>query len=200
MGGVVSAASAKRCDQSLIEAAPGDQCPTVPTANICYLGETYETLLAVVLPPPPILIGAVSAVYCVSIKSSYHSRAQFRELLSASPHANLNLNRYVRLLVLAATDLLLTVPLASFVPYSNVAVIGLSHAHAASVETLQWATVACALLFFAYFGFADEAIKITWSLPVCGEEGGVHDSGLGITAQLHILPASYMTLTYQLYL
>ncbi|KAJ7930464.1 hypothetical protein B0H13DRAFT_2309424 [Mycena leptocephala] len=30
---------------------------------------------------------------------------------------------------------------------------------AASVETLRWATVACALLFFAYFGFADEAIK-----------------------------------------
>ncbi|KAJ7853001.1 hypothetical protein B0H13DRAFT_2359232 [Mycena leptocephala] len=30
---------------------------------------------------------------------------------------------------------------------------------AASVETLRWAMVACALLFFAFFAFADEAIK-----------------------------------------
>ncbi|KAJ7869827.1 pheromone A receptor-domain-containing protein [Mycena leptocephala] len=79
-------------------------------------------------------------------------------------------------MVLASTDLLLTIPLTSFILYSNVAVIGLSpwvswadmHSNFSrvveapgiySVETLQWATVACALLFFAYFGFADEAIK-----------------------------------------
>jgi pheromone a factor receptor len=36
------------------------------------------------------------------------------------------------------------------------------HAHPSStaiMETLRWATVVCALLVFAYFGFADEAIK-----------------------------------------
>jgi hypothetical protein len=106
---------------------------------------------------------------------------QFKELLSA----NLNLNRYVRLMALASTDLLLTVLLASFVLYSNVAVTGLSpwiswaethsnfsrvvqvpgiYWHAdlysgVSVETLRWATMVCTLLFFAYFEFADEAIK-----------------------------------------
>ncbi|KAJ7874108.1 pheromone A receptor-domain-containing protein [Mycena leptocephala] len=129
--------------------------------------ETYETRVAVILfHLPPILIGAISAVYCVlSIKSFYHSRSQFRLLLSASAHANLELDRYLRLMALAATDLLLTVPLASFVLYSNrvVQVPGIYwHTDlysAASVETLRWATVACALLFFGYFGFADEAIK-----------------------------------------
>ncbi|KAJ7818248.1 hypothetical protein B0H13DRAFT_2379061 [Mycena leptocephala] len=88
-------------------------------------------------------------------------------------------------MALASTDLILTIPLASFVLYSNVSITGLSpciswadtHSNfsrmmqvpgiywradpwgAASVETLRWVTVACALLFFAYFGFADETIK-----------------------------------------
>jgi pheromone a factor receptor len=73
----------------------------------------------------PILIGTVSAVYCIlSIKLFYRSRAQFKVLLSANK--NLDLNRYVRLMVLASTILLLTVPLATFVLYSNVAITGLS--------------------------------------------------------------------------
>ncbi|KAJ7822241.1 pheromone B alpha 1 receptor [Mycena leptocephala] len=153
--------------------------------DIGCLGETYETPVAVVLfHLPPILIGAVSAVYCIlSIRSFYHSRSQFKELLSANK--NLNLNRYVRLMALASTDLLLTMPMGIWVLWVNVRVVGLSpwiswddtHSNfsrvvqvpgiywradpysAASVETLRWATVACALLFFAFFGFADEAIK-----------------------------------------
>ncbi|KAJ7930483.1 pheromone A receptor-domain-containing protein [Mycena leptocephala] len=113
--------------------------------------------------------------------SSRTSAASFKELLSA----NLNLNRYVRLMALASIDLLLTVLLASFFLYSNGAVTGLSlwiswadtHSNfsrvvqvpgiywradlysGVSVETLRWATMACMLLFFAYFEFADEAIK-----------------------------------------
>ncbi|KAJ7857983.1 hypothetical protein B0H13DRAFT_2573984 [Mycena leptocephala] len=70
-------------------------------------------------PSPP------SKVVLLSIKSFHNSRSQFR-LLSASASANLNLNCYVRLMALASTDLFLTVPLASFVLYSNVAVIGLN--------------------------------------------------------------------------
>ncbi|KAJ7477959.1 pheromone B alpha 1 receptor, partial [Mycena galericulata] len=149
------------------------------------LGETYETPVAIVLfHLPPILVGAVSAVYCVlSIKSFYHSRAQFKEFLSSNN--NLNLNRYVRLMCLASTDLLLTIPLGIWVLWVNVRVVGISpwiswddtHSNfsrvepipgifwrsdpytAASLETTRWATVACAVLFFGYFGFADEAIK-----------------------------------------
>ncbi|KAJ7909596.1 pheromone receptor [Mycena leptocephala] len=153
--------------------------------DIGCLGETYETPVAVVLfHLPPILIGCVSAVYCLlSIKSFYHRRAQFKELLASNN--NLNLNRYVRLMCLASTDLLFTIPLAIWVLWVNVKVVGLSpwiswedtHSNfsrvvqvpgiywrsdpytVASLETLRWATVACSFLFFGYFGFADEAMK-----------------------------------------
>ncbi|KAJ7930473.1 pheromone A receptor-domain-containing protein [Mycena leptocephala] len=114
---------------------------------------------------PPILTGAVSSVYCIlSIKSFHHSRAQFKELLSANK--NLNLNRYVRLMALASTDLFLTTPWASGSCGNFSRVVQVPGIYwradpysAASVETLRWATLACALLFFAFFGFADEAIK-----------------------------------------
>ncbi|KAJ7742949.1 pheromone B alpha 1 receptor [Mycena maculata] len=153
--------------------------------DIGCLGETYETPVAIVLfHMPVIIVGCVSAVYCVlSIKSFYHSRAQFKELLSSNN--NLNLNRYVRLMCLAGTDLLCTIPLGIWVLWVNVKVVGISpwiswdNTHSnfsrveaipgilwrsnvytvASLESTRWLTVACALLFFAYFGFADEAMK-----------------------------------------
>jgi hypothetical protein len=61
----------------------------------------------------------------LSIKSFYNSRSQFRLLLSGSAHANLNLNRYIRLMAFASTDPPHRPP-AIFVLYSNVAVTGLS--------------------------------------------------------------------------
>ncbi|KAJ6501198.1 pheromone B alpha 1 receptor, partial [Mycena vitilis] len=153
--------------------------------DIGCLGETFETPVAVVLfHLPPILVGCVSAVYCtLSIRSFYRSRVQLKELLSSNN--NLNLNRYIRLMCLASTDLLFTIPLSIWVLWVNVSVVGLSpwvswadtHSNfsrvvqvpgvfwradvytAASLETTRWATVACALLFFGYFGFADEALK-----------------------------------------
>ncbi|KAJ7035381.1 STE3-domain-containing protein [Mycena alexandri] len=149
------------------------------------LGETYETPVAVVLfHLPPILVGCVSAVYCIlSIRSFYNRRAEVKELLSGNN--NLNLNRYVRLMCLASTDLFLGVPASTFVLWVNVKVVGLSpwiswdntHSHfsrvasfpgilwrsdpfsAASLETTRWLAVGCAFIFFAYFGFADEAFK-----------------------------------------
>ncbi|KAJ7482124.1 pheromone B alpha 1 receptor [Mycena galericulata] len=151
------------------------------------LGETFETPVSIILfHVPPILLGLVSAIYCGKnhcIKASYHRRAEFKELLSL--HNNLNLNRYVRLMLLASTDLFITTPLACWVLWVNVGVNGLSpwiswkdtHSNfsrveripgilwradpliVASLETLRWATIACALIFFAYFGFADKAIE-----------------------------------------
>ncbi|KAJ7823901.1 hypothetical protein B0H13DRAFT_2444779 [Mycena leptocephala] len=150
--------------------------------DISCLGETYETplpsssstspphrrglcrLLWCVFPPPssPTLLVQRTLIHLLllvlSIKFFYNSRSLFR-LLSASVHANLNLNRYLRLMGLAATKLLLTTPLGIWVLWVNVRVFGLSPwVSVVSVETLRWATVACALLF-AYFSFADEAIK-----------------------------------------
>ncbi|KAJ7870699.1 pheromone A receptor-domain-containing protein [Mycena leptocephala] len=89
------------------------------------LSETYETPSPSSSSTSLPIIGAVSAVYCVRIKSFYHSRAQFCELLSASARANLNLNRYVCLMALASTALLLITP-RIWVLWVNVRVIGLS--------------------------------------------------------------------------
>ncbi|KAJ7643171.1 pheromone B alpha 1 receptor [Mycena polygramma] len=179
--------------------------------DIGCLGETFETPVALVLfHLPPILVGLVSAFYCVlSIRSFYRSRAQFKELLSSNN--NLNLNRYVRLMALASTDLLFTIPLSIWVMWVNVAVVGLSpwvswadtHSNfsrvvqipgvfwrsdvytVASLETTRWATVACALLFFGYFGFADEAIKNYrhYFFTVAKRVGYTHASfGSGVTS------------------
>ncbi|KAJ7823915.1 hypothetical protein B0H13DRAFT_2375795 [Mycena leptocephala] len=84
------------------------------------------------LPPLPILIGTsppsnvvrplslfplytplthLSFFVVLSIKSFYNSRSRFRLLPSASVRAKLNLDRYLRLMALASTDLLLTSPL-----------------------------------------------------------------------------------------
>ncbi|KAJ6458070.1 putative pheromone receptor [Mycena vitilis] len=179
--------------------------------DIGCLGETFETPVAVVLfHLPPILVGCVSAVYCIlSIRSFYRSRVQLKELLSSNN--NLNLNRYVRLMCLASTDLLFTIPLSIWVLWVNVSVVGLSpwiswadtHSNfsrvlqvpgvfwradvytVASLETTRWATTACALLFFGYFGFADEAIKNyrTYFFTVAKRVGYTHASfGSGVTS------------------
>ncbi|KAJ7840631.1 pheromone A receptor-domain-containing protein [Mycena leptocephala] len=149
--------------------------------DIGCLGETYETpspSLSSTSTPSSSAPSPPSNVVLLSIKSFYNSRSQFRLLLSASAHANLNLNRYIRLMALVSTDLLLTVPSppsshtltspssasATHSNFSRVVQVPGIYWRAdpystASVETLRWATVACALLFFAYFGFADEAIN-----------------------------------------
>src|ERR1700761_7434691 len=77
--------------------------------------ETYETWVAVLLYHlPPTIIGSISAVYCIcSIRSFYRSRTQFKALLSSNN--NLSVNRYIRLMCLAATDLLCTVPISIWI-------------------------------------------------------------------------------------
>ncbi|KAF8136054.1 pheromone A receptor-domain-containing protein [Mycena galopus ATCC 62051] len=112
-------------------------------------------------------------------------RASFKTLLSASHNANLSLNRYLRLMLLASTDLIFTIPLGVFVLYVAAVINGITpwvswdNTHSnfsrvvqvpgvfwranvwdvASVEGLRWMTVGAGLLFFAFFGFADEAVK-----------------------------------------
>ncbi|KAJ6479760.1 hypothetical protein C8R45DRAFT_1155950 [Mycena sanguinolenta] len=69
----------------------------------------------------------------------------WRDMLSSNN--NLNLNRYLRLMLLAGTNICLAIPLGIWVLWVNVKV------------TTRWLTVAASLLFFAFFGFADEAMK-----------------------------------------
>ncbi|KAJ7904113.1 pheromone A receptor-domain-containing protein [Mycena leptocephala] len=93
--------------------------------DIGCLGETYETAPAVVLfHLPPILIDAVSDVYCASNLST--TPAPNFASSSPPPRTPTSINRYIRLMALAFTGLLLTVPLASFVLYSNVSVTWVS--------------------------------------------------------------------------
>ncbi|PFH48838.1 hypothetical protein AMATHDRAFT_49183 [Amanita thiersii Skay4041] len=145
---------------------------------------TYNTWVAVLLVYlPPILIGLVSAVYCcLSIRLFYQSRAQFKEILSNS--SNLNTNRYLRLMMLAGTEIVCTVPIGIYALYLNIkahlnpwkswadthsgfsridqipALIWRSNPILeSSLELTRWLIIVCAFIFFAYFGFADEARK-----------------------------------------
>ena len=146
---------------------------------------TYVTWVAYVLVfIPPILIGLVSAAYAIaSIMAFNTSRTQFNELLSG--HSNLNSGRYVRLMCLAGIEVLCTVPMGSYMLYRNSQSdpinpwISWEKVHrrfsrvdnvpafawrsdpyvAGSLELTRWLCVICAVIFFAFFGFADEARK-----------------------------------------
>ncbi|KAE9393918.1 pheromone receptor [Gymnopus androsaceus JB14] len=150
----------------------------------CYFF-TLNTWVAYVLVVTwPLVIGCVSAVYCVlSIRAFMKRRSQFKELLSAN--SNLNSNRYFRLMCLAGTEIACTVPLSCWslylnihaehiIPYDGWTVVHsdfsevdqypsiiwhLNPTLATALETTRWFVVMCAIIFFAYFGFADEARK-----------------------------------------
>lgn len=145
---------------------------------------TYRTWVGLVIGSlPPIFIGLVSAVYAVlSIIAFNKSRSQFNEMLSS--HNNLTSNRYVRLMCLAGVELLFTLPLAIYgtvmnykdghMPnftwasthegFSRVDQIPAIYwrnikMSAEGLELSRWSVVVCAIIFFGFFGFADEARK-----------------------------------------
>lgn len=131
----------------------------------------------------PLAIGLVSAFYCgMTIRAFHRRRALFKELLSANN--NLSADRYFRLMGLASIDLCCTIPISSYVIAQNItggiepwiswqnvhsnfsrvilvpALIWRNNTHMRnSVELTRWLTVACCFVFFAFFGFADEARK-----------------------------------------
>lgn len=131
----------------------------------------------------PIVIGMVSAVYCVlSIKAFYKRRTQFKELLSSNN--NLSSNRYFRLMCLAGIEVIGTVPMGIYALVVNVEAgvspwKGWADTHydfskvgqfpaiqwrmnptlVKSLELSRWSVVGCAIIFFGFFGFADEARK-----------------------------------------
>jgi pheromone a factor receptor len=144
----------------------------------------YNTPLAFVFVYTwPLIIGIVSAIYSgLTIRAFAKRRVQFKQLLSAN--SNLNSNRYFRLMCLAGIELLCTIPLSSWVLYNNAAngVVPWkgwedTHSHFARVDQIpaiiwrnnyathvsfeltRWSMVVCAFIFFAFFGFADEARK-----------------------------------------
>jgi pheromone a factor receptor len=104
---------------------------------------------------------------------------RFRQLMSST---RLNRNRYIRLMAISATEILGTIPLGT-VYIVKTAKLGVdpwrgwahTHEHYSAVyqipasiwknnpdsvfglEMYRWSLVLCAFLFFALFGFADEA-------------------------------------------
>ena len=61
----------------------------------------------------PIVIGGVSAMYCVmTLKAFFERRKRFSELMASNEH--LTCNRYFRLMGLAALDVLFTIPLTTY--------------------------------------------------------------------------------------
>jgi len=156
---------------------------------------TYNTALAYPFSISwPIIIGLVSAVYCVlTLRAFYLRRAQFMECLASS--SGLTANRYFRLMALASVELLCTIPFSAYGIYLNATAaplypwISWANVHygysqvnlypalvwrsdrnsVVAFGLSTWAAPFCALLFFGFFGFAEEArknyVKLWSALP-----------------------------------
>lgn len=144
---------------------------------------TYNTYVALIfVSVPPILIGLVSGVYGVlSIRSFLKLRSQFKEVLTAN--SNLSTSRYFRLMLLSGIEVICTVPLGIYALCLNASHLkpwlGWEDTHLefskvlqypgaiwrgispvdSSLELTRWFPVVCAIVFFALFGFAEEARK-----------------------------------------
>jgi pheromone a factor receptor len=143
---------------------------------------TYNTWVSYVLiTAPPMVIGLFSAYYATrSILSFNKSRTQFNEFLSN--HTNLTSSRYFRLMCLAALEIIGTIPFSILSMIFNIrngvrpwkswedthsyfnrvdqypALLWRQNSNSVFVmELARWIIVACALLFFLFFGFAEEA-------------------------------------------
>lgn len=120
-------------------------------------------------------------VQVLSLRAFAQRRAQFSEFVSSS--SGLSANRYFRLMALATAELLCTTPIAAYGLYLNLSAGPLSpwiswenvhydysqvhqypsviwrasRANVIAFHLSLWAPVFCAFVFFAFFGFADEA-------------------------------------------
>ncbi|KAF5366670.1 hypothetical protein D9757_012753 [Collybiopsis confluens] len=146
---------------------------------------TYNTLPAYFLYYMwPILIGMISFVYSsLILRTFYIRRIQFNQLLSNN--GAINPSRYLRLMLLALMDIMCTIPLGTYIVYINVHGYSLrpwiswedthfdygqvdlipsviwrsSHASTVALQINRWTPIVCAFIFFALFGFAEEARK-----------------------------------------
>ncbi|KZT69401.1 putative fungal pheromone GPCR, STE3-type [Daedalea quercina L-15889] len=129
----------------------------------------------------PVVIGTISAVYCVlSLRALFARQAQFREFIAATN--GLTSGRYFRLMALSTTDMLFTIPFgiyqicvnlqggaAPWLGWANThydfsrvdqypAILWKSDpAFAIPLQLSRWMLPACAFIFFGFFGFAEEA-------------------------------------------
>ncbi|KAJ7759959.1 fungal pheromone STE3G-protein-coupled receptor [Mycena metata] len=137
----------------------------------------------------PPLLGCVSAVYAILALRAFNARriafSQFLAPSTSSAVPGLTASRYLRLMALAVTAIILTTPLGIFAIWLNLTAtpvgpwVSLSDTHfmfsrveqipailwrgdrllVIALEFTRWAAPATALVFFAFFGFAVEARK-----------------------------------------
>ncbi|KAH9936514.1 putative fungal pheromone GPCR, STE3-type [Fomitopsis serialis] len=131
----------------------------------------------------PVFFGTMSALYCtLTIRALLKRREQLSQIMAAN--SGLHFNRYFRLMGLAAVNMIFTLPLGIYTMVVNASTPiyvwrGLADLHydfsavgqypaivwrssplaARSLEFSEWSFIGCALLFFAFFGFGDEARK-----------------------------------------
>jgi Pheromone A receptor len=120
-------------------------------------------------------------VLVTAICAFYKRQRQFRQTMSHSQ--GLSRGRYFRLMALSATEILGTIPLGTYFivtsakgvqrweswaeihsNYSDVRQVPSNvwknnPFSAGGLEIFRWSLVACALIFFGFFGFADEACQ-----------------------------------------
>ncbi|TDL17303.1 fungal pheromone STE3G-protein-coupled receptor [Rickenella mellea] len=129
----------------------------------------------------PLVIALISSVYCVR---TFHSlairRSKFNEFLNAEDSSG-STTHYVRLMLLSCTEIVFTIPLASWVLYTAISNMGTyiswADTHYAFhvvwtypsiiwrndkalrtiIEFDQWITIVCAIVFIAFFTFAEDS-------------------------------------------
>ncbi|KAF9529291.1 pheromone A receptor-domain-containing protein [Crepidotus variabilis] len=144
---------------------------------------TYNTWPAYILVhTPPLLVSLISGGFAImSIMAFRKRQTEFKEILSSN--SNLTSSRYLRLMALAGLEVLFGVPTNLAVIILNAKEgnvrpwISWEDTHWGfsrvdqfpsllwkanpvtrhSMEMTRWLPVACALVFFIFFGFADEA-------------------------------------------
>ena len=119
----------------------------------------------------------------LTLRSFARRRVEFGRFLSSNK--SLTLSRYFRLMALAMSDIIFTTSLATFMMWLNATATPIGpwrswadthfdfnrveefpalfwrsdHLTVISIEFSRWVGPLCAILFFAFFGFADEARK-----------------------------------------
>ncbi|EIM84303.1 fungal pheromone STE3G-protein-coupled receptor, partial [Stereum hirsutum FP-91666 SS1] len=130
----------------------------------------------------PLAIGSVSGIYCLlTLRTFVRRRSEFNQVLRR--HSSLTFDRYFRLMALASADLLITIPISAYGMYLTIingtiqpwiswadthfdyprvnlyplVLWQTNHKGAVSMELTRWMVPACAIVFFGFFGFAQEA-------------------------------------------
>ena len=150
---------------------------------ICFISCIYCGALIFILGWSNIIRSSLTIFSVLTLKAFIIRRAQFGQFVSLT--TSLTTARYFRLMSLAMTDIFITIPLSTYGLYSNItsrpyypwkswsdthsdwytidtypAFLLRSKSSAIVVlELTRWSLVLCAFVFFAFFGFADEARK-----------------------------------------